>query len=92
MTGSEYRAERKRLGLSQDALADRIQVSRATITRLERMDRVPVRDEYALLGVGSVDRSPRVRPLPRTNYDGRDIIEETDPETGFVTRRLLGVD
>ena len=48
MTGREYRAERRRLDLSQDALADRLMTSRSTIVRIERMPVVSREQEYAL--------------------------------------------
>lgn len=52
MTGTEYKAERKRLGLSQDRLAEHLLTSRRTVVRLENMNRVPPTAEYALRWLG----------------------------------------
>jgi DNA-binding XRE family transcriptional regulator len=48
MTGAEYKAERERLGLTQDVWAAQICVSRRTIVRLENAARVPVIHETAM--------------------------------------------
>lgn len=51
MTGSEYAAERKRLRLSQTELAEKLAISRASVSRLEGSPQIPQRDAYALLGL-----------------------------------------
>ncbi|MCG8441612.1 MAG: helix-turn-helix domain-containing protein [Caulobacterales bacterium] len=48
MTGSEFMRARKMLGLSQKQLADRLGVSRWTISEWERSDAVQLMAEKAL--------------------------------------------
>ena len=57
MTGTEYRAQREALRLTQSELAERLGVSRRTIVRLETTaDEVPRVDELAIKYLaGAVD-------------------------------------
>lgn len=51
ITGEEFARRRRALGLSQDALAELLGLSRRTVVRIERSTHVRRMDEMALHGV-----------------------------------------
>ena len=72
--GEKLQSLRQRAGMSQDALAERLQVSRQAVSRWERYETMPETDKVvAIADIFDVTTDYLLRPQPEST--------ETEPET-----------
>ena len=72
--GEKLQSLRQRAGMSQDALAERLQVSRQAVSRWERDETMPETDKVvAIADIFDVTTDYLLRPQPEST--------ETEPET-----------